>query len=52
MLVSVAFFTVGAVGLLIMLKAGFITVLLTSILEIPLLFLQGVFGIIEAVLFS
>jgi len=48
--VRVFFFAFGVVGLLMMLQTGFIPVFLTTIVEIPLLFLQGVFGIIKAVL--
>ncbi len=45
------FFAFGVIGLLMMLQTGFIPVYLRTIFEIPLLFLQGVFGIIKAVLF-
>ena len=48
--IRVFFFAFGVVGLLVMLQTGFIPVFLKTIFEIPLLLLQGVFGLIKAVL--
>ena len=49
--IRVVLLAFAVVGLLLMLQTGFIPVFLQAILEIPVLFFQGIFGIIKAILF-
>lgn len=43
--VRVLLFVFSVLGLLVLLKVGFIATFLTTLFTIPVLFLQGVFGI-------
>jgi hypothetical protein len=49
--VQACLFALCAVGLLALLQGGFVVGLLLTIFEVPLLALQGVFGIARAVLY-
>lgn len=49
--VRVFFFACGVAGLLMTLQTGCVPAFLKAVIEIPLLFLAGVFGIIKAALF-
>ncbi len=47
--IRIIFGVIGAVGMLILLKIGFIPVFLTALIEIPINLLKGVFGILQAI---
>jgi hypothetical protein len=50
--VGALIFIIGAVGLLIMAKVGFLSVFVRSIFEIPILLARGIFGIIKVILLA